>query len=182
MGSPFSTAGAIPYRTDDKSLGLSLDSSLTVSGIYSYRIADPAAFYRQVAGNVAGTFTRGKIRDRMTQEILGGLQPALAKISGRGIRPSELPAHTAELAEALRSVMAGGWCARCGAEVVSVGIAGMTIKDAGGVTSLQMNATLRDPALREAYLAGTAAQAVRTAAGSGTAAGMLRTVILLPHP
>ena len=172
MGNPFTTPQAISYRMTDGNIALDADSGISLSGIYSYKIADPAAFYRQVSGNVTGAFTRASIASRMTSELLTALQPAVARLSGMGLRPSELPEHTKDLADALNASMNTGWCGQCGLAVVSVGIAGMTITDHGRVTELQMNATLKDPVLREAYLAGMAAQAVKTAAENGNPVGM----------
>lgn len=58
----------------------------------------------------------------MRSELLTALQPAFARIGAAGVRYSEIPAHTLELAEALNDELSKKWRDQRGIEIVSFGI------------------------------------------------------------
>ena len=94
MNNLFGTASPIPFRVIDQNIGLDLDTSLRCNGEYSFHLVDPLLFYKNVCGNVTESYTRSELVAKMKAELLTALQPALAKISAKGVRPSEIPAHT----------------------------------------------------------------------------------------
>ena len=55
---------------------------------YSYKIADPMLFYKNVCGNVSQDYTRDQLDSQLKSEFLTALQPAFARISALGIRYS----------------------------------------------------------------------------------------------
>lgn len=123
MNNPFRTDAPVSLRAAG---GAEVYGNVVCSGVYSYRIQDPARFYRLVAGNVAGSYTRRELTRQITSELLTALGPAMAKLCAGGVRPSEIPAHADELSQALREIANQGWLAEKGIAIVSVGIASFT--------------------------------------------------------
>ena len=119
MNNPFSTTAPIRLRAAG---GYPLYGTVACSGLFSYRIADPALFYKLVAGNVAGAYTRRELTSQITSELLTALGPAMDACCSRGIRPSEIPAHTEELCRALRDSAGNDWLGQRGIEISSVAI------------------------------------------------------------
>lgn len=91
-----------------------MDVSIRANGEYSYKIADPMLFYKNVCGNVSQDYTRDQLDSQLKSEFLTALQPAFARISALGIRYSALPGHTMELAQAMNEVLSGKWGATRG--------------------------------------------------------------------
>ena len=101
IGNKYGTVNPVPFRVVDTNIGLDLDASIKCHGEYSYKIVDPILFYKNICGNVEGEFRKDRLDSQLKSELLTALQPAFAKISAMGIRYSQLPAHTTEIADAL---------------------------------------------------------------------------------
>lgn len=174
IGNKYGTAMPVPFRVVDTNIGLDMDISIRCFGEYSYRVTNPILFYTNVCGNVESAFTREEIDGQLKSELLTALQPAFARISGMGIRYSALPGHTVELADALNEVLSQKWSDLRGIEVVSIGVSSVKASDEDeeAIKELQRNATLRNPAMAAAHLAGAQAAAMQAAAaneGAGAA-------------
>ena len=174
MGNKFGTPTPVPFRVVDMNIGLDTDISVRCNGEYSYRISDPLLFYKNVAGNVKDSFTRGMIDSQLKSEFLTALQPAFAKISELGVRYSAVPGHTMELAQAMREVLSGSWGEQRGIEVVKVGINSIAAnpEDEERIKTLQMTAVMRDPNMRAANQSMASGDAMRTAAANENGAMM----------
>ncbi len=168
LGNKYGTASPVPFRIVDKNIGLDLDSAIKCFGEYSIRITNPILFYTNVCGNFEGSYTRDKLEGQMKTELLTALQPALAKVSAAGVRYSEVPAHTKELATALNDELSAEWRDRRGIEIVAFGISSMTLseEDQKMIKDLQRNATMRDPSMGAATLVGAQAEAMKAAANN----------------
>jgi len=178
MGNRYGTANPVPFRVVDKSIGLDLDIAIRCHGEYSYKIDNPILFYKNVCGNIAGDYKREMLSSQLKTEMLTALQPAFAKLSASGIRYSEIPGHTTELAGALNEVLSEKWEQLRGLKIVSLGISSLKAseEDAKMIRELQRNAALRDPVLAAAHLAGAQAQAMQDAAkneGTGPVMGFM---------
>lgn len=173
----FGTQNPIPFRVLDRNIGLDIDVSVRCSGIYSYRIADPLLFYSNVCGNVANAYRRSDIDAQLKTEFITALQPAFAKISETGVRPSALPAHAAELADAMNEALTKKWLETRGIAVVSVALNPITLpeEDAEMIKQAQRTAIMRDPSMAAATLATAQADAMRAAAANkgGAAVGFM---------
>ncbi len=97
----FGTANPIPFRVVDRNIGLDMDTSLRCNGEYSFKLVDPLLFYKNVCANVTDSYNKSDLQSMMKAELVTALQPALAKISAMGVRYSEIPAHSEELANFL---------------------------------------------------------------------------------
>ena len=110
-------------------MNMDLDVGVRVNGLYSYKIANPVAFYESVAGNVAYRYSREELNEQLRAEFVSALQPALASLSEKEIRPSALPAHTEELTAALNDTLSEKWTALRGLEVISVALNPITLTE-----------------------------------------------------
>ena len=88
MGNKYGTPTPVPFRVVDNNIGLDFEASLRCYGEYTYRITDPILFYKTLAGNVSGSYTRDMLDSQLKSQFLTCLQPAFAKISEMGIRYS----------------------------------------------------------------------------------------------
>lgn len=172
MGNKYGTANPVPFRVVDQNIGLDIDISIRCNGEYSYKITDPLLFYANVCGNVTENYEKRELESQLKTELMTALQPAFAKISAMGVRYSEVPAHTMELADALNDILSEKWAQLRGIEIVSFGINAMKAseEDEAMIKELQRNAVLRNPNMAAATLAGAQAEAMKAAA-SNTATG-----------
>ncbi len=168
----FGTPRPMPFRIVDKNIGLDLDTTIRCNGRYSYIISDPILFYTNVAGNVKSEYRRSEIDATLKGEFINSLQPALAKISAMGIRYSELPAHTEDIAEAMNEILSKKWSEDRGIKVKSVAFNPITLseEDEAMIKKLQLRAVDRDPGMAATAMLNAQTEAMKLAAGN-TATG-----------
>ena len=58
LDNKFGTREPVPFRVVDRNIGLDVDISVRLNGVFSYKIADPLVFYTNVCGNVAEEYRR----------------------------------------------------------------------------------------------------------------------------
>lgn len=174
MGNKFGTPSPVPFRVVDQNIGLDVDISIRCNGEYSYKISDPMLFYKNVCGNVGTDYTRDKLDSQLKSEFITALQPAFAKISAAGVRYSALPAHAAEMAEAMNEALTAKWSSLRGISVVSVGINAATAsaEDEAMIKELQRTAVYRNPNMAGAALVDAQAEAMKSAAQNENGAMM----------
>lgn len=172
LGNKYGTATPVPFRVVDRGIGLDVDISIRCNGEYSYCIEDPILFYTNVCGNVADIYEKSSLDSILKSELLTALQPAFAKLSGRGIRYSELPGHTFELAEVLNEVLSKKWRETRGLVIVSFGVNSVSApkEDEEMIKQLQKSAVMRDPSMAAAQLIGAQSDAMRAAASNSAGA------------
>lgn len=170
----FGTANPIPFRVVDRNIGLDIDVSIRCNGVYSYCISDPLLFYTNVCGNVEQEYTREEIDSQLKSEFLTALQPAFARISELEIRPSAIPGHAMELADAMNEALTRKWSQLRGISVVSVAMNPITLQeeDAELIKQAQRTAIMRDPTMAAATLVGAQSDAMRSAAANPNGAMM----------
>lgn len=167
-GIPFSSRGPIPFRVKDGSSSLDMDSGVSLSGCFSYRVSDPVKLYKTIIGNISGRFSRAELNAHLQADVNASLQSALGSLAGRGLRPSQLPAHTEQLCEALRQQMADRWSGQHGLEIVSLALDGFKSEDGALLQSAQYASMLKDPRSAAAVLTQATAEAMTSAASSGS--------------
>ena len=158
----------------DNNIGLDIDISVKCFGEYSYKIVDPVLFYTNVCGNVSDQYEREEIDSQLKSEVLTALQPAFAQISAKGVRYSEVPGHTNEIADALNEILSKKWSEHRGISIVSFGVSSIKAdeEDEKMIKEAQRNAINRNPNMAAATLVGAQAQAMQDAAkneGAGSA-------------
>lgn len=125
----FGTPNPIMYRVVDNSIGLDIDASLKCSGVYSFKIADPIIFYKNVVGNVTSEYTKEEIEEQLKAEFIQSLSPAISRLSTLELRPSELPGHVKELADYLNEDLSTLWGENRGLKVQNVAISTLTVPE-----------------------------------------------------
>lgn len=164
----FGTPNPIPFRVVDGKIGLDIDVSVRCSGVYSYKITDPLLFYTNVCGNISGEYTREELDGQLKTEFISALQPAFGKLSDQELRPNQLVSHTAELENAMNTVLSEKWSTLRGLKVISIAMGSVTLpdEDAELIKQAQRNAIMRDPTMAAATLVGAQADAMKTAAAN----------------
>ena len=174
IGNKYGTPSPVPFRVVDQRAGIDIDVGIRCFGEYSYRVSNPMLFYTNVCGNVSEDYTRDRLDSQLKTELLTALQPAFAKIGETGIRYSQLPGHTMELADALNEVLSRKWRDLRGIEIVSFGVSSVTAdeEDEKMLKELQRNAAFMDPTRAAAHLAGSQGDAMKAAAANKGGAAM----------
>ena len=172
MDNKFGTSNPIPFRVVDTNIGLDLDTAVRCAGTYTLKMVNPVAFYTNVCGNTAGDYTFDMISNQLKNEFISALQPAFGKLSALGIRPSAIVAHTMELEDALNETLDARRGETRGLEVGTVAISTLTIpdEDAAAIKDKQLQATLKDPSMAAATIAGAQAEAMKAAANNASGA------------
>ncbi len=174
MGNKYGTPNPVPFRVIDNNIGLDIEIGIRCFGEFSYRICDPMLFYKNVCGNVSEDYTRSSLDSQMKNELLTALGPAFAKISAKGIRYSELPGYTMELADALNEVLSPKWRELRGLEVVSFAVSTPTAsaEDEAMIKELQRSAVYRNANMAAAKMVDAQAEAMKAAASNPNGAMM----------
>ncbi|MDO4493908.1 MAG: SPFH domain-containing protein [Clostridia bacterium] len=168
-GNKYGTPNPIPFRLTDKNINLTTEIDVKCFGEYSYRIADPIAFYKNVCANTSGDFTRDRLDSQLKTELLSALQPAFGALSEMGIPYSAIVSHTYDLTDALNKALNKLWAEKNrGLEIVSIGISSLSADEEQlkRIKELQLNSALRDPSLAYAHMVGATAASMQTAAGN----------------
>ena len=165
IGNKYGTPTPISFRVVDQGAGIDADFDIKCFGEYSYHIVDPILFYKKVCGNVDSEYSRKEIDSQLKSELLTALQPAFAKISVLGARPSQLIGYTKEIAAALKEELSQDWTEGRGIEVVKFGISNisMTDEDKQRLKDMQV---VRDANTAGRAMAAAAAGAMRDAANN----------------
>lgn len=174
-GNSFSVE-AVPFRFRHPNADLDMDGGISCSGSYSFRIADPEAFYVAVTRMEAGKL-RSSLIVQMNSELLTAMLSALARLCEAGVRPSAMTAYTEQLCEMLCSVLNEKWRTARGIEVFSMAIGSMRVLDSDAFKTLQRDTAFRNPAMAAGHLTGTTAGAMQTAAGNPSGGSLTATLI-----
>ena len=165
----FGTANPVWFRVVDKRINLDKDIEIRCNGIYSFRITDPLLFYTSL-----DCYEKDQIAPQLKTEFVNALQPAFAKIAELEIRPSQIPAHSMEISDAMNEILTKKWSELRGISVVSVAFNPVTIKDedAEAIKQAQNTAMYTDPSMMAATLGMAQAEAMKSAAGNPNGAMM----------
>ncbi len=174
-GNLFGTSSPIPFRVVDRNIGLDMDTELRCNGEYSFKLVDPLLFYKNVCANVTDSYKKSDLQSIMKAELMTALQPALAKVSAMGVRYSEIPGHSAELARFLNEELSEKWQELRGIVVVSMNMnpPSLPTEVAKKISALQEQAVYRDPGMQAATLTTAQAEAMKLAAANESAGPMM---------
>ncbi len=166
LDNKFGTPSPVPFRVVDNKINLDIDVSVRCSGLYSYRITDPLLFYKNVAGNITGDYTRAEIDAQLKTEFISALQPGFGRLSALEIRPNQITSHIPEFETAMNAALSNKWSNLRGISVVSIAIGSITLpdEDAEAIKEAQRTAVLRDPTMAAATLTKSQAKAMEEAA------------------
>lgn len=167
-GNKYGTPNPVPFRIVDDNIGLDADIAIKCFGEYSFRITDPILFFTNVCGNFTNDYTKYQLESQMKSELLTALQPAFGRISGMGVRYSEIVTHTGELAKAVDEELSQKWHKIRGMKIVSIGISSIKAReqDEAIIKELQRTAVFKDPRMAAAHLTDAQAEAIQKAAAN----------------
>ena len=127
MDNKFGTANPLMFDVVNKEIGMRRTVQVRCNGIYSYKISNPLLFYTEVCGNVQQEFTRDEIDSQLKAEFIDALQPAFASLSELQLRPSQIPAHTKELKDAMNDTLRQDWEERRGITIQKIALNPITL-------------------------------------------------------
>jgi len=139
------------------------------SGVYSYIITDPLLFYTKISGNIADEYRREQLDGQLKTEFISALQPAFAVLSELELRPSQIPAHTVELKDALNKALKVEWTDRRGISVESIALnpISLTEEDLRKIKSMEDASEMgSDPFMMAGRMADSSAEAAVAAANN----------------
>ena len=157
-GNSFETPAPVFLRVRDDNMDADFDLSVSLAGVYSYRVEDPAALYRAI-GNVAEQYRREELKPQLDAEIVSALSTAVGTLFKGGVRPHDLPKYTNELAAAAADAVRESFLARFGLQMLSIAFSKLVIEEMWMLKNAQRAAILRDPAMAAATLVDATAQA-----------------------
>lgn len=163
-GNRFETPAPVLVRVRDDNMDADFDLSVSLAGVYAYRVEDPAALYRAI-GNVAERFLRKDLKPQLDAEILAALSTAVGTLFQSGIRPHELPKHTNDLAAAAADAVHASFRKRFGLGTLSISFDTLVIEEIWMLKNAQRAAILRDPDMAAATLVDAAAETLKGIAG-----------------
>ena len=165
----FGTANPFMFRVVNSRAHMDRTVNVRCNGIYSYKITDPLLFYKEVCGNVEQEYERVQIDNQLKTDFVSVLQPAFAKLSELELRPSEIPAHTAELEDALSEALQEKWTEKRGISLASVSLNPITLTEEDMKKVQQMEdaaAFASDPNLMAGRIGDAQAAAMEAAANN----------------
>ncbi len=164
----FGAPQPIPFRVVDSKINLDIDTSVRVSGKYSYHITNPILFYTNVCANVADEYKASDVEGMMKSELIDALTPSFAEISNLEIRPNQISAHKDEMVQILNNQLSEKWAQLRGIEIVSVAFNPMTLpeEDQQLIKEAQKTGMLQSQTMAAATLVGAQADAMKAAASN----------------
>ena len=163
-GNAFETPAPVFVRVRDDNMDADFDLSVSLAGVYSYRVEDPAALYHAI-GNVRESFERKDLKPQLDAEIVSALSTAVGTLFQSGIRPHELPAHTNDLAAATADAVKESFLRRFGLGMLSIAFDTLKIEEIWMLKNAQRAAILRDPEMAAATLVDATAEVLKDIAG-----------------
>ncbi len=175
LDNKFGTPNPFSFEVVNKRLNLFRTVQVRCNGIYSYKISDPLLFYTEICGNATYEFTRAEIDGQLKVEFIDALQPAFAELSELELRPAQIPAHTAELKNAVNNALKYTWTEKRGISVSSIAMnpISLTDEDRAVIQQMEDDATLgSNPFMMAGREAAARAKAMESAAANPNGAMM----------
>ncbi len=164
--------GDIPFRVVDENTGLDMDCTLSVSGYYTYRVANPMVVYKQLIGNIEHVYTSKVLLKMMSAEVRSVILSAFGGITGMGLRPSQIAQRIPEIEAKAKELADKKLYDLRGIELVSFNITSFRVtgKDAAVIKDFQQIAVLKDPEMADAARAAAMNSAFTNASANSAGA------------
>jgi membrane protease subunit (stomatin/prohibitin family) len=162
--------GRVPFRDGEFQMTVQVQGF----GMYTFQIADPLMFYKNVAGNVQDVFRKEELIETMKAEVISALQPALNKISRMNISYDMLTGYPREIGRALDEEMSAEWSERRGIDILSLAIESLNVDEASAkkIEKLQEARAMSNPLMAAGRIAASQANAMEDAANNTGGAAM----------
>ena len=180
LGNPFSVS--FPICVSDDEIGLQLTATARASGVFSFRITDPVAFYKKIFRGASGTMRVSDVLPQLQAEYETAMMEASSRLFAGSLRLSDMPGKASKIADAVSECMTEKWVGLRGFTVVSTAIDSLTVLDAEKRTiqTIQRDKILRDPTMAAATLTGAQADAMRDAARNESGGGFVAVMAAYP--
>lgn len=180
LGNPFSVS--FPICVSDDEIGLQLTATARASGVFSFRITDPVAFYKKIFRGASGTMRVSDVLPQLQAEYATAMMEASSRLFAGSLRLSDMPGKASKIADAVSECMTEKWVGLRGFTVVSTAIDSLTVLDAEKRTiqTIQRDKILRDPTMAAATLTGAQADAMRDAARNESGGGFVAVMAAYP--
>ena len=165
----FGTANPFMFRVVNSKAHMDRTVNVRCNGVYSYKISNPILFYTEICGNVETAYTRSDIDNQLKTDFISALQPAFAKLSALELRPSEIPAHSMELEDAMQDALKERWTEKRGITLATVSMNPITLTEEDMKKVQQMEdaaAFAGDPNLMAGRIGDATAAAMEAAANN----------------
>ncbi|MBQ9248126.1 MAG: SPFH domain-containing protein [Ruminococcus sp.] len=164
----------IPINLTERHTGASIDATVTMTGMFSFKIADPLTFYQKLCGNTTAEIPVSAVIPQMTAELSAVLRQALSKRCREGISAYELSCYGDVMVETAEKLIDKLWIEERGYALSSIGIDNISLTngDQNLLQSIEYAKTLTDPRLAAATPVGAQAQAMRDAAKNAAQRGI----------
>ena len=169
LDNKFGTPNPFMFEVVNKRIGMARTVQVRCNGVYSYKITDPLLFYTKIAGNVDDEYRREEIDMQLKTEFISALQPAFARLTELELRPAQIPAHTAELKDAMNAALKVDWTDRRGISVESIALNPITLtdEDMKKITQMEDAATMgSNPFMMAGRMTDAQASAMEAAANN----------------
>ncbi len=169
LDNKFGTPNPFMFEVVNKRIGMARTVQVRCNGVYSYKITDPLLFYTKIAGNVDDEYRREEIDMQLKTEFISALQPAFARLTELELRPAQIPAHTAELKDAMNAALKTEWTDRRGISVESIALNPITLtdEDMKKITQMEDAATMgSNPFMMAGRMTDAQASAMEAAANN----------------
>ena len=169
LDNKFGTPNPFMFEVVNKRIGMARTVQVRCNGVYSYKITDPLLFYTKIAGNVDDEYRREEIDMQLKTEFISALQPAFARLTELELRPAQIPAHTAELKDAMNAALKVDWTDRRGISVESIALNPITLtdEDMKKITQMEDAATMgSNPFMMAGRMTDAQANAMEAAASN----------------
>ena len=173
MGNPFEVR--VPIHLTERNTCASIDATITMSGMFSFRIADPVVFYKKLCGNTTAEVPVSAVIPQMQTELAAVLRQSLAQRCREGVSAYELSVYGDVLIEKARAMIDKQWIEERGYTLTSIGIDNISLTkgDKDLLQSIEYAKALTDPRLAAVTLVGAQAQAMQDAAKSAAERGIV---------
>lgn len=150
----------------DKYLGTRL--MLSGFGFFSFKIANPVAFYENLVMDVNRKYSKEEILPQLKQELQPTLMQAVGMISPLCVNGyQDIYIHQKDLAESANNGLKGAWLDKRGLLIESIAITPqLSDEDKDRVMELENAKTLSNSQMAMGTLVGAQAEAMKAAAGN----------------
>lgn len=175
MNNKFGTSNPLPFRVIDQRTGIDFDLSIRCHGSYTFRIQDPILFYRNVSGNMTGSYKKEQISNQLREELLNGMIPAFTAIGAKGVRYSEIGLHSEEVRRKVMESLDTTWRMNRGLFLVTLSFNSIDIppEDLDRIKDIQETAVYTNSSMLGAKLGLAQAEALKSAAANESTGPMM---------
>lgn len=172
-GNKYGTAQPISFRLVDEKSGIDWDIPLRCNGIYSYKIANPLIFYKEITGNSADEFNRSALTEPLREEVVDELANVFGDLSMQAVRYGNINAYKDDVVAEVIVRLNKRWGESRGLELSSLTLnPTISEEDRQKINEIQRLQTMTDPAKLTASYVQSKAEAMKLAAQNEAGAMM----------